>query len=79
MSKNDRVKIESAQDWTKAVNFVPKKDQIIIYDGEKENGIYVKPPRIKIGDGVHTVSELPFEPSVSVEYVDDNKGILIIN
>lgn len=80
MSKNDRVKIESAQDWTKAVNFVPKKDQIIIYDGVKENGKYVQPPRIKIGDGVHTVTDLPFEPSVSIEYIDEeNKGILIIN
>ncbi len=70
MSKNDRVKIESAQDWTKAVNFVPKKNQIIIYDGIKENGKYIQPPRIKIGDGKQTVSNLPFEPSVSIDYCD---------
>ena len=78
--KYDQPKIEAAQDWEKAKNFIPKKDQIIIYDGIKENDKYIRPPRIKIGDGIHTVSELPFEPSVSVEYIDEeNKGILIIN
>ena len=78
--KYDQPKIEAAQDWEKAKNFIPKKDQIIIYDGVKEDDRYIQPPRIKIGDGIHTVSELPFEPSVSVEYIDEeNKGILIIN
>lgn len=78
--KHEQPKIEAAQDWEKAKNFIPKKDQIIIYDGVKEDDRYIQPPRIKIGDGIHTVSELPFEPSVSVEYIDEeNKGILIIN
>lgn len=77
MSKNDRVKIESAQDWDKAINFIPKKDQIIIYEGEKQDGKYVQLPRIKIGDGIKTVTSLPFEQTLSVEYLDDT-GILII-
>ena len=42
--KYDQPKIEAAQDWEKAKNFIPKKDQIIIYDGIKENDKYMRPP-----------------------------------
>lgn len=77
--RKDPPKIESAQDWEKAKNFIPKKDQIIIYDGIKQDGRYIMPPRIKIGDGQTTVNELPFEnSSPDVLYVEEN-GILIIN
>lgn len=78
--KHDLPKIEAAQNWEKAKNFVPKKSQIIIYDGIKENDVYIQPPRIKIGDGITKVNDLPFEQSISVEYIaDEDKGILIIN
>lgn len=78
--KKEQPKIEAAQDWEKAKNFIPKKDQIIIYDGVKVDGKYTEPPRIKIGDGKTKVNDLPFEPSVSVQYLNkDNTGILIIN
>lgn len=77
--RKDPPKIESAQDWEKAKNFIPKKDQIIIYDGIKQDGRYIMSPRIKIGDGQTTVNELPFENnSPDVLYVEEN-GILIIN
>jgi hypothetical protein len=75
--KKESPKIETFDNWNKAVNFIPKKNQIIIYEGIKQDDQYIKPPRIKIGDGIHTVSDLPFEPSLSVEYVD-GEGILII-
>jgi hypothetical protein len=70
-------KLETSQDWEKAVNFIPKKNQIIVYDGIKENDEYISPPRIKIGDGIHTVSELPFESTLQDAFVSEN--ILIIN
>ena len=38
----------------KAINYIPDKFTILIF--EYENGS----PRIKIGDGSHKVSELPF-------------------
>lgn len=77
--KKEVPKIENAQDWEKAKNFIPKKDQIIIYDGIKENGVYIQSPRLKLGDGIHTVSELPFENnSIDVSY-EETEGILIIN
>ena len=78
--KKEQPKIEAAQDWEKAKNFIPKKGQIIIYDGIKENDQYIEPPRIKIGDGFTRVNDLPFEISAKVEYlVDEDKGILVIN
>ena len=76
--KKESPKIETPDNWKKAVNFIPKKNQIIIYEGVKQEDQYITPPRIKIGDGIHTVSDLPFEPSLSVEYLD-GEGVLIID
>lgn len=42
--------------WNKAINFIPKAGEIIIYDID-ENNIY---PRIKIGNGINTVNTLKF-------------------
>lgn len=49
-------KHDTAENWAKAVNFVPKAGELIIYDAD-ENYNY---PRTKIGDGVRVVEELPF-------------------
>jgi hypothetical protein len=77
--KKDLPKLETPQDWEKAKNFIPKKNQIIIYDGLKEGDTYVSPPRVKIGDGVRTVSELPFEQEVLKAQYDEDNHILIIS
>lgn len=42
--------------WNKAINFIPLKGELIIYDAD-ENFNY---PRIKYGDGETAVTELPF-------------------
>jgi hypothetical protein len=34
--------------------------ELIIYDGIIENGVYLEQPRIKVGDGIHKLAELPF-------------------
>ena len=52
--------------WLKAENFVPMKAEIIVYDKD-ENYDY---ERIKIGDGVTNVNDLPFANGVTKEYVD---------
>lgn len=52
---NAVVKVDTEENWAKAKNYIPDKFTIIIY--EAEDG---KPPRIKIGDGIHTVGELSF-------------------
>lgn len=76
--KKEAPKIEATQDWEKAKNFIPKKDQIIIYDGKKENEKYIEPPRLKIGDGKTKVNDLPFETNSAISYIEDN-NLLIIN
>ena len=42
--------------WIKAVNFIPKKAELIVYDPD-ENFDY---SRAKIGDGIKNVNDLPF-------------------
>ena len=44
--------------WNKAVNFIPKAGEMIIYDADGTN-----PVRIKIGDGITVVNSLPFQGS----------------
>lgn len=51
---NAIVKVDTEENWGKAVNFVPDPFTIIIYTYEG------KSPKVKIGDGIHKVSDLPF-------------------
>ena len=46
--------------WAKAVNFIPKKGEIIIYDEDDNHSC----PRFKVGDGETVVSSLPFTTDV---------------
>ncbi len=47
-------KIDKTVNWEKATNFIPLKGEICIYDdGDGE-------PKIKVGDGLTLVSNLPF-------------------
>lgn len=51
--------------WNKAKNFIPKDKEIVIYDPDES----IPYPRFKIGDGIHTVIDLPFYNNVNN---DDN-------
>lgn len=42
--------------WLKAVNFIPKQGELIVYDIDSTHDY----ERIKIGDGATVVSSLPF-------------------
>lgn len=63
--KNIKSRIEHKHDteanWKKAVNFVPRAGELIIYDPDN-NYNYA---RIKIGDGKSTVSNLPFSNEIT--------------
>ena len=62
--------------WNKATNFVPLKGEIIVYDAD-ENYSY---PRVKHGDGVTNVNELPFrEVQVDWDQNDNTKVDYIKN
>ena len=43
-------------DWEANASYIPKKGEIIIYDADE----YSEVARVKIGDGINTVSALPF-------------------
>ena len=51
---NAVVKVDSAENWEKAKNFIPDSFTIVVYEFEND------PPKIKIGDGIHSVGSLPF-------------------
>ena len=65
--------------WAKAINFIPKIDELILYDGVMENENYVELPRLKRDDGVTKLKGLPFLDSeisqkdldVSYSYYDE--------
>lgn len=42
--------------WKKAVNFIPLEAEIVIYLPDEEH----KTARIKVGDGITNVNDLPF-------------------
>lgn len=60
MSKNILSRIQNKHDieanWNKATSFIPMQGEIIVYDID-DNYEY---ERIKIGDGVKNVAQLPF-------------------
>lgn len=64
-------KIDTTANWALATNFIPLKGELIIYsDG---NGAT---PKVKIGDGITIVTELPFVTSETVtdEYLPLSGG-----
>ena len=60
MKERIQIKHDIAANWAKAKNFIPLAGELIIYDGILENGIYIEQPRLKIGDGIHKLADLPF-------------------
>ena len=54
--KNRGIKHDIEKNWNKAINFVPQKDEIIIYEPD----MFVDYYRIKIGDGKTSVVDLQF-------------------
>ena len=57
-------KHETAENWKKAINFIPLMAEIIVYEADS---IHTQ-ARLKIGDGITPLDELPFygEPFNSV-------------
>lgn len=51
---NAIVKVDTEENWAKAINYIPDSFTIIVYTYEN------KSPKVKIGDGIHKVNELPF-------------------
>lgn len=63
-------KHDTELNWSKATNFIPKQGEIIIYDIDSNHSY----ERIKIGDGVTKVNNLPFADANKVDKVS-GKGL----
>lgn len=62
MEKNTAtIKVDKAENWEKAKNYVPDIFTIIVYEFDGAS------PKIKIGDGIHNVDSLPFLVQKEVE------------
>lgn len=48
--------IDTEENWNKAVNFIPKIGEAVVYDKDATHSYQ----RIKIGDGVTKINQLPF-------------------
>lgn len=61
------------ENWAKAVNFIPLKAEIIVYDVDETHDY----ERFKIGDGVTKVSELPFNnvSSGGIQNITTGEGL----
>ena len=66
--QNAVIKTDLASNWEKAINYIPDQFTIIVYEYEDAS------PKIKIGDGIHTVGDLPF--LISEKEVIDSTLIL---
>ena len=83
MKERIQIKHGIATNWAKAKNFTPLPGELIIYDGIIEKGVYIEQPKIKIGDGIHKLAELPFieinsKTDTSKKYQYENETLEII-
>ena len=58
---NAIVKVDSEVNWKKAINYIPDSFTIIVYTYDN------KSPKVKLGDGIHTVNDLPFLSNKEIE------------
>lgn len=72
VEKNMNARIQNKHDieanWNKALNFIPKAGEIIIYDID-ENHNY---SRFKIGDGIRTINNLEFSQTDLTGYATES-------
>lgn len=75
------IKHDTSENWAKAVNFIPLAGELILYDGIFVDGKYVEIPKLKVGDGMHNVNDLPFISNNSTQKVDYiyNEDTLILS
>lgn len=64
---NATIKVDTEENWNKAVNYIPNIFTIIVYTYENNS------PKVKIGDGITKVKDLPF---LNNKEVDNNTLIL---
>lgn len=75
---NSRIilKHDTVDNWGLAVNFIPRRGEIIIYEDNNNHSLV----GIKVGDGVNYVANLPFiTESITNEEIDTICGAIIVS
>ena len=54
VKSNAIVKVDTEENWNKAINYIPDTFTILVFTYEDSS------PKVKIGDGIHKVKDLPF-------------------
>lgn len=69
-------KHDTEENWLKAANFIPKAGELIVYDIDSNHNY----ERIKMGDGITNVNNLPFiyEP-VTYAIIDEICGTTVVD
>ena len=70
-----QLKNDTETHWNQAVNFVPKQGEVIIYSADTASGGSHPFCRLKIGDGVTSVINLPFIDSATVSGFTVNSNV----
>ena len=73
---NSRIinKHDSAENWAKATGFTPMAGELIVYDVDSTHTY----ERIKVGDGIRNVNDLPFiYDIITVADIDEICGATI--
>lgn len=64
------IKLDTSENWNKAKNFIPKLGEIIVYEDSNFSR------RLKMGDGVTPVNDLPFV-DINDYYIEDEETLVI--
>lgn len=65
------IKKDTTENWNKAINFIPKAGEIIVYADPDQ------PDKWKIGNGITRINELPFIDMN--DYFIEDEDTLVIN
>lgn len=63
-----QLKNDTEENWSRAVNFIPLLGEVILYSSDDSHPFF----RIKVGDGINTVPDLPFIDAATIDGVDVN-------
>ena len=63
-----QLKNDTEANWNKAISFIPLQGEVIIYSADDTHPF----SRIKVGDGVTTVIDLPFIDANTINGIDIN-------
>lgn len=62
------IKSDTTENWSKAINFIPKKNEVILY-------IDKNPPLMKIGDGKTKLMNLPYIGEYTLKALNDQAWV----